>query len=78
MFRELENLFWDGSLSKLFAVFSAAIGLVFAFYVTARVNRLTERQKYLGKELNAEIGPWLTEVKRKYAAQHLTEKKSPK
>jgi hypothetical protein len=52
MLRDVENMFWDGSLTKLIAAFVVVISVLFALYVEVYLKRLTQRKTRLGKNLN--------------------------
>jgi hypothetical protein len=52
MLRDVENMFWDGSLTKLIAAFVVMISILYALYVEVYLKRLTHRKTSLDKNLN--------------------------
>lgn len=71
MLREMQTYIWDGSIEKMVALAFAALSVLAAFYAHAVLSRMTRRTQSTDKQFGAEVDPWMTEARRKFAKHRL-------
>lgn len=71
MWRDVQSLLWDGSLTSGVVSVAALLSVVAAIYIHLVLTRMTRRNRSDGKQFGVAIDPWVVEARRSYAREKL-------